>query len=473
MKHFTTSLLLITLFITALCSCKTYWDVEPKEVYSPIDLSKGISISSVKKMGSIDSVTIKFSISDSIYKNNVLKFGVIVFYDSLFPKLLVNNNIVVKDSDKFISNSPKQGNVQSVRVAFNPIGQPFAYILPFATDKTESIRLYSKNYIKLPISPWLPVLSFSSDIFALPENGKILILNDLGDNKLNSFEFDTDINSLKKTEKGSILLNLFEDSTSLFVGHDLNGNRDAGNWHISDIKYTFFDGKSNHFIISAVTEYGIQPFAVGDLLLTEDFKINDFIIYKKGENDFDFVFSNYNNNKLESVFYDDKSCIVSTINISNNKVEREYNLGKIISSIGSPIIQTAIKVENFVLLKLYGEPFLRKYNLNIQKNGPTFENIQLPFLINDLTDKFISLMFNNSGYLINRNFNIYKFENVLNNIKATELLIDWIPGRSRYSISQGFLVNGKFYFVVDDTQLWSFDPAKMEPNYADYKIVNY
>lgn len=472
--HF--SVLALTLF-WVMSGCNKLFDVPPKGIYSPIQLGQTKvsytldSYNFLQANGDTTQELIKNSTLRFPVKDTTLKYGAVLFYDSLSAYQLVKTGIMTGGAEFYTTDQISTRTEKIVKVRIDPIKGQFQYIVPVGYSK-DSTKIYAaQGFVRTKISPWtrLKDLDFYSTqqyrVKLFQGNGRLCYLK-YDQVQMDTYELDPTV--ARWVSKSSFPVNVCKSGCS---GSSYISN--SGSSIVVDVENAYYSNNQYHLIaktFSLEDQYYKNRFH--DLLLDQQFKYLSQNVLDYSSKDLKFHCSDFQKDTLRLLYNRpdyttrpqfpplDLTILAGFYKPATGSTTRwpitESLVGPTISMfIGQKlVINSEASQSRFVVFDLSKGQFNRVRSVD-------FTGVWTPG-----NTRLITIADGNQAYLLNSNLNLLKVTVPVLNVPVFENFYrDWFPGNSANAITQGILYQGKLVFLVNDYQLWEFDPNQLSINF--------
>ena len=462
----------VLICFTLLTGCTRFWDVHPnKEIYSPIDFSYYTVEEKKGQYGSFlkDSASVSFSI---VEKDTSLKYGLLAFYDSLSPGLLIKKNLISGPFEFYkalADPSPSSRKlVRKADVKINPIKGQFIYFVLVGYTKDSTISYYSQGYIRVQISPW----THFTDLTGFSTQYQVRLFS--ANNKLQYVKYT--IESMFFYEYDSLANNWIEKgklSSRLCTYTDCNANQAAGK-SVTNIPLIYFRNNQYHILVNTFALGAPNyKYATGEIILDQDFKFKAYSEFSYSVTPLNYHLADLQSDTLRLLYRQPNIRTRGGIEFGESDlsgfyrypadatartyypITDELNPTGIFMLIGSKLLVTAPVQKTFSVVDLSRGQF---------KTEPS-----IPYPSTDLiwqpdaqARRFVVIPEGNQAYLMNNNLNLYRITfSSPTTLAFTDQGLSWFPANSPTAFNQGFLYKGKLIYLVNDYQLWSLDPNRL------------
>ena len=479
MKNLFIPIALLVLGVGCLSSCSTLFDVAPKTIYSPIDLSKtSLKQFFGKYREPTDSATVTFTVNDP-----ALTYGMVVFYDSISTINLIKKNQLSGTFDFYpAGTSAGSPSTQTAKAKINPIKskEQFQYFVPIGYTKDSTKIYYAQGYVRMKISPW----THFTDLPGYSTQYAILL-----------FQVDDTLAYVKYNANSQDFIFLYEydfsKKTWITKGKTQNEFCKGGCTYMNTpyqqrVDYIFkgyYVNNTYHLIADiSSTLSGNLKYRSGEIILDQNFNYKTIDSTSNSSVSGNYIYvTDIQNDTLRVIYtFSNENKILFTAGYYTNIQSGIRSVYTADENITLPYVSLVIK--NKLLVNSYskGNTFT-VYDLNkgqIKKiNTVTYTDQAKVWAPTDRVTNLIGFSNGDYGYILNNNLNLYKVtineknEPVFSNFYAT-----WFPSNSYFGISQGLLYKDKanktqLIFLVNENELWSFDPEKIAIDFTAYTIV--
>ncbi len=467
------TLLILSSCIGLLSSCNRLFEVEPRGIYSPIELGaikvsytldpyKYLNVYGDTIRESIKNSTLRFSVNDT-----TLKYGAVLFYDSLSAYRLVKNGVLTGVPEFYSAERISSRTEKTVKVRIDPIKGQFQYIVPVGYSK-DSTRIYAaQGFVQTKISPWtrLKDLDFYSTrqyrIKLFQGNGRLAYLK-YDQQQMDGYELDPV--SSRWAGKFSFPVNVCKSGCS---GYSYSGSTNSFNILI-DVETVFYGNSQYRIIAKGLSLGDLYRYRIHELLLNQQFNYLSQSVLDYSSKEIRFYASDFQKDTLRllynrpdyttrpqfppidftilSGFYKSTTGSLNRWPITESLVDATISL-----FIGQKlVINSGASQSKFTVFDLSKGQFRNVGTAN-------FTGVWTP-----ASSRLIAIADGNQAYLLNSNLNLYRVTVKPDNTPVFEnFYANWFPGNSANAISQGVLYQGKLLFLVNDYQLWEFDPSQL------------
>lgn len=500
MKNLYSFLGIILVCFGILSGCKTLSDVVPsKAIYSPIELDA--SLIPLRTRVTSFTLNVNETACKIQFKGNdaTLSYGALVFYDSVAAaSFVLERKIIgqVQSVSAVFSSTSKI--VISDTVKFDNTKGQYIYITPYAYKKEDSLSIRtnsyskvfsSKGYMQLKISPWThfadippPTTSIYQSINLIQGTDKLSYLKYTQSIVLNSnplYEYDS-IAHRWGDKVGAIPTTLIIPS---YKGDNYGIKKD-----IFLLNSVFYQNSKYHIICSLYSReydktYDVAKHSMSIITLPKDSIITQNKIFTPEEiSQFSFginlpsgyishsifnmgeigIFANINQDpsyKLSLYIRPNNSTSVSEVYLPDIFNKTFFNRPTIALYIDNKyVFNTNNDQTNFAVLKTNGVS-----SVTVLQQNKIIVPDALYGSFNGESKSFICLSNGAQGYVISKNQVIHKVTLDTREFKPKfeNIYQGWFPGNGSSSIIQGIMYKGQLAFLLDNYEVWLFDPSKL------------
>lgn len=482
MKKLLQFTLLALALLSVMSSCNQLFDVPPRDIYSPIELgtaTASYALSPYKYLnvhGDTTSEGIKNSAVRFAIKDTTLKYGAVLFYDSLSAHNLVKNGLLAGVPEFYPAGRDRKPSEKTVNLKIDPLKGQFQYIVPVGYNK-DSTRIYTaKGYVRIKISPWTRIkdLEFYSTlqyrVKLFQGNGK---LGYLKYDQLQIYSYELDPSSYKWISKSNFAANVCKGGCPSRSGSSIPIEKDV----VTFVENAYFYNKQYHFIVNtyALSDLPFR-YRIGEVLTDQNLAFSGHQELAYSTQPLSFYASDFQRDTLRFL-YERPNVTTRPNPLNNNPIDYtvpsggfrppagSYTIWPVSESLVDPtislfigqklVINSGVSPSRFTVFDLSKGQFKNVGTAN-------FTGVWTP-----AAPRLITIADGNQAYLVNSNLNLYRVTVKPDNTPVFQnFYSEWFPGNSANAISQGILYQNKLLFLVNDYQLWEFDPNQLTIDFS-------
>jgi hypothetical protein len=422
--------------------CSRWFEVSPKEIYSPIDLNDQVDLKTTS-VRDIYGCVLSFT-----GKDTTLKYGVLLFYDSLASITFIKKQLRTTPTESIRTRKSGDKTYTSDTIHFDLTKGEFMYLVPFGYDRKDSISrvLTAQGCIKVRISPWVYLTNIPGTYIR---------------NKARIYENNGQINCLK-IDNESVTNYEYKNqqwaTTGKFKNESCQGfkfNAITYPFKATEIYSVFMVNGRYHVLVNLkadVPDEKSLKYSLSLLTLDKDFALIDCQSIVQ--------MSNRNAEVLTS-FTDDKNLYL----ITRTEVIECFQIPFAKPSVNKITIKNTVDAS-----KLY----VWTNNSAISSIKPTINSGSIYYQTDQQTIHFKLNSSIHPDVFLNKGQGFLALNNVkvVNDVVTTtmsEIYTAWFPrGNSRY-ISHGFSGKDGIVLVISDYEVWLFNIYSWSEN-AIYKL---
>lgn len=504
MKNLYAFLGLLLVSLLGISGCKTLFDVEPKGVYSPIELDASLVPLRIRSGPylhyplSETSCQVQFRANDPS-----LKYGALIFYDSIAAASFVLERKIIGQVQSVMAGPASTGtNVFiSDTVGFDNTKGQYVYVTPYAYKNEDSTAIRksdyrktfsSKGYIQLKISPWFHFADISppltstvyQSVHLIQGTDKLSYLKYIQSSALNSnplYEYDS-VAHRWGDKIGAIPINMvIKINNSYEIKKDISFIHKVfyrtGKYHIVCSVFSrennpaLVEARSSISIINLTKEFIVTPNKVFN---NEDVTQFAFGLNLPSANVIHSIFNLDEVGVFSNINYDETKLSITTLpNSTTNRVASEATLPDQFTKAefkrptialnidGKYIFNNTIDQTNFSVLKISGK------NVSVLQNKRISNNLFGSF---NGFSKFICLSDGPQGYIVAQNQVIHKITLDNSNTPIVgNFYQGWFPGNGPTSIIETIMYKGQLAFLLNNYEVWLFNPSQIKVEFDPAK----